>query len=70
MNVDRTKRRHVREKTVIDHLAENVFEPSDSARAERQSPRTDTGRSVEKQVRKTWDPKKKGGLPIFHQAQE
>ena len=67
MNADRTKRRHVREKTVIDHLAEKVFEPSDNATAKRQSPRTDTGMSVEKQVRKTWNPKK-GGLPVFHQA--
>ncbi len=29
-----------------------------------QSPITDTGLAVEEQVRKEWDPKKKGGLPI------
>ena len=67
MDADRMKRRHVREKAVIDHLAENVFKPSDNAGAARQSPRTDAGTPVEKQVRKTWDPKK-GGLPIFYPA--
>ena len=28
------------------------------------SPVTDTGLVVEEQIRKEWDPKKKGGLPI------
>jgi hypothetical protein len=29
-----------------------------------QSPTTDTGLPVEEQIRKEWDPKKQGGLPI------
>ena len=63
---DRMKRRHVREKRVIDHLAEKVFEPLPEKAPEHsvQSPTTDTGLSVEEQVRKEWNPKK-GGLPIF-----
>jgi hypothetical protein len=65
MNRDRMKRRHVRDKAVIDHLADKVFKPGSNPDAGRQRATTDTGLSVEKQVRKTWDPKK-GGLPIFH----
>ena len=61
---DRTKRRHVRDKSVIDHLAEKVFEPSGVPNTVRKRPTTDTGRSIEKQVQKKWDPKK-GGLPTF-----
>ena len=60
------KRRHKREKRVIDHLAEKVFEPLPEAAPEHtvQSPTTDTGLTVEKQVRKEWDPGK-GGLPTL-----
>lgn len=63
-NPDRTKRRHVRDKSVIDHLTDKVFEPSGIPNTERQSPTTDTGLPVEKQVQKKWDPKR-GGLPTF-----
>ena len=65
MDPNRTKRRHVRDKAVIDHLADKVFETSSIPDAERQSSTTDTGLSVEKQVQKKWDPKK-GGLPTFY----
>lgn len=59
---DRMKRRHVREKAVIDHLADKVFEPAASIDEQpNHSPTTSTGQPVEKQVRKEW----KGGLPIF-----
>ena len=65
---DRMKRRHVREKRVIDHLAEKVFEPLPEKAPEHsvQNPTTDTGLPVEEQVRKQWNPKK-GGLPIFRE---
>jgi hypothetical protein len=63
-----TQRRHVREKSVIDHVARKLFEPKREPAAENSaehpSPTTDTGLSVEEQVRKEWDPSK-GGLPIF-----
>jgi hypothetical protein len=65
MNPGRTKRRHVRDKAVIDHLADKVFKTSSIPDTERQSSTTDTGLSVEKQVQKKWDPKK-GGLPTFY----
>jgi hypothetical protein len=68
MDTDRTRRRHVREKSVIDHLADKVFEPCNGAHPDgesQQSPTTDTGLPVEQQVRKEWDPQK-GGLPIFY----
>lgn len=65
MDPDRTKRRHLRDKSVIDHLADKVFETSSIPETQRQSPTTDTGQSVEKQVQKKWDPKK-GGLPTFY----
>jgi hypothetical protein len=64
----RTRRRHVREKSVIDHLARKLFEPKPETAPENggasPGPVTDTGLSVEEQVRKEWDPGK-GGLPIF-----
>jgi hypothetical protein len=62
MDPERNKRRHVRDKAVIDHLSDKVFEPHNTPDAEPHRPTTDTGLSVEKQVRKIWDPKK-GGLP-------
>jgi hypothetical protein len=65
MDPDRTKRRHVRDKAVIDHLAEKVFETPASPDPEPQSATTDAGLPVEEQVRKKWDPKK-GGLPTFY----
>ena len=64
----KTRRRHVREKSVIDHLARKLFEPTPETAAANgtatPSPVTDTGLSVEEQVRKEWDPSK-GGLPTF-----
>ena len=35
----------------------------DSPEASVRSPTTETGLSVENQIRKEWDPKKQGGLP-------
>jgi hypothetical protein len=58
------KRRHVREKGVIDHLADKVFEPAAEEEHVTQDANTSTGLPVEDQVRKEWDPQK-GGLPIF-----
>ena len=60
------RRRHVRDKTVIDHLTKRLFKRETPAPESQVSPRatTDTGLSVEGQVRKQWNPKK-GGLPIF-----
>jgi hypothetical protein len=62
---DRMKRRHVREKRLIDHLAENVFDAGAKPGASTQAPTTDGGQTVEGQVRKEWNPRK-GGLPIFN----
>jgi hypothetical protein len=65
MDSDRTRRRHVRDKTVIDHLADKVFETPNAPDAQQQRPITHTGLSVEQQVQKKWNPKK-GGLPTFY----
>lgn len=51
------------EKGVIDHVAEELVDPD--AASVVHSPTTDTGKPVEDQVKKEWDPKKKGGLPTF-----
>ena len=62
-----THRRHVREKSIIDHIARELFKPLPEPATEKgdhPSPTTDTGLSVEEQVRKEWDPSK-GGLPTF-----
>jgi hypothetical protein len=61
---DRQKRRQVREKDVIDHLAEKVFDPSSAPDATTHASTTDTGLPIEEQVRKEWNPLK-GGLPIL-----
>ena len=64
---DATRRRHVRDKSVIDHVARELFKPPPEPAAQksnRPSPTTDTGLSVEEQIRKEWDPSK-GGLPTF-----
>ena len=64
----KTRRRHVREKSVVDHVARRLFEPKPETATENgaapPSPITDTGLSVEEQVRKEWNPGK-GGLPTF-----
>ncbi|HVI76604.1 MAG TPA: hypothetical protein VM715_00265 [Candidatus Acidoferrum sp.] len=67
MDRNATKRRHVRDKSVIDHLAREMFQPKPEPASEKStspSETTDTGLSIEDQVRKEWDPKK-GGLPTF-----
>ena len=69
MAQDRMQRRHVREKAVIDHLAEKVFDTSPSPEVRKKQPTTETGQSVERQVRKKWDPRK-GGLPTFCAGQQ
>jgi len=53
-----------REKATIDHLADELFEERPEE-GHIQSPTTDSGLPVEEQVRKEWDPKKKGGLQTF-----
>ena len=58
------RRRHRREKATIDHLVECVFEP-ESQESHQRPAMTDSGASVEEQVRKEWDPKQSGGLPTF-----
>ena len=57
------RRRHRREKSTIDHLADKMYAPKPVAKNLKQ-PTTDQGLSVQGQVRNKWDPKK-GGLPIF-----
>lgn len=69
MTTDRkaTRRRHIREKSIIDHLARDLFKPPPEPAAEKNdNPKstTDAGVPVEEQVRKEWDPSK-GGLPTF-----
>src|SRR4051812_3726899 len=67
MDRSATRRRHVRDKSVIDHVARDLFKPPPEPAAEKSDkpkPTTDTGLSVEEQVRKEWDPSK-GGLPTF-----
>jgi hypothetical protein len=54
-----------REKSVIDHVADNLTVPDPKTNEEMQPPLTPDGKPVEEQVRKEWDPKRKGGLPIF-----
>ena len=64
---DAARRRHVREESVIDHVARDLFKPPPEPAAEKtEHPKstTDTGLPVEDQVRKEWD-STKGGLPIF-----
>ena len=62
---ERTQKRHVREKAIVDHLAENVYNPKPSAEKHAsKNSTTATGLPVEDQVRKEWDPRK-GGLPTF-----
>jgi hypothetical protein len=61
------RRRHIREKSVIDHLARKLHEPKPSGEKKEDthlSPTTSTGLPVEDQVRKEWDPRN-GGLPTF-----
>jgi hypothetical protein len=57
------RRRHRREKATIDHLVDRVFDPGSTDNEQKPST-TESGASIEEQVRKEWDPRK-GGLPTF-----
>jgi hypothetical protein len=46
------------------HVADEPVGDADALGATVQQPTTETGLSVEEQVRKEWDPTKDGGLPI------
>ena len=64
---DATRRRHIREQSIVDHVARDLFKPPPEPAAEKSDkpkPVTDTGLSIEDQVRKEWDGSN-GGLPIF-----
>lgn len=58
------RRRHRREKATIDHLVDHVYAPKEQDTSSTPAT-TDSGVSVEEQVRKEWDPKTSGGLPTF-----
>jgi hypothetical protein len=45
------------------HIADEPVTETDSPDAGVRSPITETGLPVEEQIRKEWDPKRKGGLP-------
>jgi hypothetical protein len=59
----RIHRRHVRDEATIDHLVKECYEAKAPERTVHSS-RTDSGQSVEEQIREEWNPSK-GGLPIF-----
>ena len=62
---DRTRKRHIREKAVIDQVVKDVQDPKPAEDEPTvHSPNTSTGLPVEEQVRKEWEPRK-GGLPIL-----
>ena len=64
-SLDRMKKRHIREKAVIDHLVKNGYDPKPAdGEPTVHSPNTSTGLPVEEQVRKEWNPRK-GGLPVL-----
>ncbi len=63
-SLDRTVKRHIREKAVIDYLVKDGRDPKPAdGEPTVHSPNTSTGLPVE-QVRKEWNPRK-GGLPAF-----
>ena len=64
---ERMRRRHVREKSTIDHLVQDVYKPkSPDEQHASHSSTTSTGLPVEDQVRKEWDPRK-GAFPLFEE---
>jgi hypothetical protein len=66
-DLEARQRRHVREKSVIDHLARDMYATKSvkqGKKTTKPSATTSTGLSVEEQVRKEWNPRK-GGLPTF-----
>jgi hypothetical protein len=56
-------RRYAREKVTIDHLVKECYEAK-APEPRIHSSRTESGQSVEEQVRKEWNPSE-GGLPVF-----
>jgi hypothetical protein len=48
----------------LDHLVDRLFDPK-SPEKHQQPATTDSGASVEEQVRKEWNPKTDGDLPVF-----
>ena len=66
-DLEARQRSHLREKSVIDHLA-RVMYATKSVKQEKKptkpSASTSMGLSIEEQVRKEWNPRK-GGLPTF-----
>jgi len=55
------------DRAVIDRVAQGLIDPGAGDVEERavHSPTSPDGQPIERLVRKEWDPKKKGGLPIF-----
>jgi hypothetical protein len=53
------------DQTAPHHIADEPVADADALGATVQKPRTESGLSVEDQVRKEWDPKKDGGLPTL-----
>jgi hypothetical protein len=54
------------DKPIIDHVADKLVEPeAQSEQPVVHDATTSMGKPVEEQIRKKWDPKKKGGLPTF-----
>jgi hypothetical protein len=66
-SIERTVRRHIRDKATIDQVAKGVHAPDTVVEGEPsvQSPTTSTGLPIEDQVCKEWD-SHKGGLPTFY----
>jgi hypothetical protein len=60
----RARRRLLRDRAVIDHLIDRGIDGKPRG-GRVHSPTTEGGQPVEEQVRKTWDPRKGGGLPAF-----
>ena len=63
--VDRNIKRHIREEATVSQAAEGVHQRSPDAEPTEHGPMTSSGQSVEGQVRKEWNPKRGGGLPVF-----
>jgi hypothetical protein len=54
------------DKSIIDHVADQLVEPEETIDEPMvHKSTTRAGKPVERQVRKEWDPNKKGGLPTF-----
>ena len=54
------------DKPIIDSVADGLMKPeSASDQPVVHDSTTSAGKPIEEQVRKQWDPKKRGGLPTF-----